>query len=833
MPRRTSKNFGGSLAFNGSTSKVTYTTPANLNLASGFTLSAWVRSSVTPSADGRVLSKENTTNTGYGFGHSSTGKLRLTTYGVADITDTSSFRFQRDKWQHIAVSFDSSGNASFYGDGSFLSTVNGGVAGLASSNFLIGGRNASEFFAGNIDSVRIFNRVLSAPEIANIYSKDEAPSSGQIFYAPLNEMTGTSAADVQGGTTGTITAGTWSVDSPALGRRPSYFMGGSTSFNGSSSKVTTTYVPTGSAITVSGWAFRDNTSAAHTLFGSDNNTGTMLRCGSGSNDINFWADVNAASTSFTGVGKLRKWFHWVVTYDLTTAKLYIDGVLVGVTSYSVAFNASRGNFQIGAYTTAGTPFSGRIADVRLFTTALDASQVSTLYSTGVSPIGPVGQWSLSEQPSTYADAIAGNAGTGTSTTFSIDTPTQQRKAVPNTYTSATGSAVSAVGTIDTTTSGGGTMMGWLKVLSYTGQTVAVFYAANGIDEAWRFTIENNTGYPFIWTINTSASGDTCPKPTIPLPLNRWFHVAATLEISGSNLIGKIYVDGVLWGSATKTRDVRACSRFFIANSTNIRTTLWSAYDRVLTQDEIKTSIQSGNSPSGAKIVWNRNEGAGNINYDSSGNGSNGTAGTLTWYADSPGGQRKIVGGNMVPNGDFELPISPSVDDVSRTTDGQVGGGYTDAAPTWYAFGTAGGWAAEMDTAEKYSGRRSLKLSLTNTTHTVQAIKGDDARGIIPVLPNTSYTLTGRIKTTNVPSNGAYIDAVEYTGANTYVGPSTSTSKLTGTNGWTLVTATFITGTTTRRVYIYPRIAVQGNVCDAWFDEITLTKTTPTVRNSSV
>jgi hypothetical protein len=96
------------------------------------------------------------------------------------------------------------------------------------------------------------------------------------------------------------------------------------------------------------------------------------------------------------------------------------------------------------------------------------------------------------------------------------------------------------------------------------------------------------------------------------------------------------------------------------------------------------------------------------------------------------------------------------------------------------------------------------------------------RTMIPVLPNTSYTVTGWAKTNNVNTNSVYIDALEYYG-NLGVNATNSTNKLSGTQDWTQLTKTFTTGSVTRFILIVLRNNVAGNVSDAWYDDITLVK----------
>lgn len=84
---------------------------------------------------------------------------------------------------------------------------------------------------------------------------------------------------------------------------------------------------------------------------------------------------------------LNTWIHAVLTYDGSTARLYVNGSLVSSSSISVSMNyAAPGLFLIGAQYNAGFGtntaefYTGYIQVVRLYSRALSGSEVSTLYS---------------------------------------------------------------------------------------------------------------------------------------------------------------------------------------------------------------------------------------------------------------------------------------------------------------------------------------------------------------------------------------------------------------------------------------------------------------------
>jgi len=73
----------------------------------------------------------------------------------------------------------------------------------------------SRYFNGIIDEPRIWNRALTAQEIANLYFNNIVPRNGLVAEYLFNEATGTTAFDSSGnGNHGTITGATYTLDTP-------------------------------------------------------------------------------------------------------------------------------------------------------------------------------------------------------------------------------------------------------------------------------------------------------------------------------------------------------------------------------------------------------------------------------------------------------------------------------------------------------------------------------------------------------------------------------------------------------------------------------------------
>jgi hypothetical protein len=177
--------FGSALKFDGVNDWVTVTdtTASPLDLTTGMTLEAWVNPTAMSGWNTVMYKERGIAGAGllcYAlYAHDGApeaagtpnpaGYLRLTP--VLDTTDSGvrgTSRIPLNTWTHLATTYDGT-NQRFYVNGVLVQTVvNPGAMVQSNGALRIGGNNSSfyEFFQGLIDEVRVYNRALSAAEIA-------------------------------------------------------------------------------------------------------------------------------------------------------------------------------------------------------------------------------------------------------------------------------------------------------------------------------------------------------------------------------------------------------------------------------------------------------------------------------------------------------------------------------------------------------------------------------------------------------------------------------------------------------------------------------------------
>ncbi len=124
---------------------------------------------------------------------------------------------EKNKWQHFTFTFEN-GKGSFYKNGKLLGSKPGMLNSVAWTGLLIGHGSASTI-DGLVDEIRVYNRFLTADEVASLAAWNGSGStvtSGLEGYWPLNGTSGTQASDVSGNPTprhGTLVNGPlWMAD---------------------------------------------------------------------------------------------------------------------------------------------------------------------------------------------------------------------------------------------------------------------------------------------------------------------------------------------------------------------------------------------------------------------------------------------------------------------------------------------------------------------------------------------------------------------------------------------------------------------------------------------
>ena len=162
----TTGRFGKALSFNGTNAWVTVPDANVLDLTTTMTIEAWVNPTTLTSWRTIVL-KESTSGLSYGlYAHDGSRPAAYIRIGSSDIDRAGTAVLPTNTWTHVAMTYDGT-TLRLYVNGAQVATraISGSI--VTSTGALRIGGNASwgEYYAGLIDEIRIYSRVLTAAEI--------------------------------------------------------------------------------------------------------------------------------------------------------------------------------------------------------------------------------------------------------------------------------------------------------------------------------------------------------------------------------------------------------------------------------------------------------------------------------------------------------------------------------------------------------------------------------------------------------------------------------------------------------------------------------------------
>jgi hypothetical protein len=218
MARTAIQNSNASLYLpNGSFSSST----AIAGLSAGFTFGCWFKIT-TINAVCRIITNGEAASSAIATmginGASGNSALRAGYYnGTSYVGTRSSSMLSPGQWYHGVYTFDGT-NGNIYING-VLDNVTGTNQPSGSNNSSLRIGDGTSGLRGNVSKAVVYNRAVTAAEVASIYAGN-IPTSGLQANYPFNEGAGTIAYDTSGnGNNGTITSPTWTRETPSKTRK--------------------------------------------------------------------------------------------------------------------------------------------------------------------------------------------------------------------------------------------------------------------------------------------------------------------------------------------------------------------------------------------------------------------------------------------------------------------------------------------------------------------------------------------------------------------------------------------------------------------------------------
>lgn len=380
LPAWSQGKVGKSLLFDGDSSYVTAGTSSVLSPTNSITLEAWIYPRSWGGADnGAIISKGSIgSTTGYHlYLRQASSSLSMWPNATFD-TDA---HIDFDKWQHVVAVVDNN-VLSFYVNGIYSAPGSWTLTSANSADFRIGFSEAfgDDWFDGFIDQVRVFDYGRTAAQIAWDFNRGQP-----LVRWKFDECAGTVANDSIGTVNGTLnsgTAGDCNTASTAWYNGKTGKNNYSLSF-GSAPNLTTvtsasTFVftnDTSSAASWGGWFKPTNFSSTQVLM----EKGNQLKITADTSGRAICAIYHGgAFTPTTGSGAVMTagaWNHVLCTYDGSSVKTYINGVLSRVVSDTSGIATGTTTLYVGQDSGGSNQYTGLADDVKIWTYPLSDLQV--------------------------------------------------------------------------------------------------------------------------------------------------------------------------------------------------------------------------------------------------------------------------------------------------------------------------------------------------------------------------------------------------------------------------------------------------------------------------
>ena len=386
---------GKGLEFDGIDDYVDCGSNSILNITSSITICAWVYVKA-DTAYYSIAGKHEGLAPSYGWAlrrgdTNDNVEWRISTDGSNWIGGETAFgSCQINTWYHLAATSDGhmmrvyiNGVEHIGGNFPYTFSICASSINVSTNNLMIGNAGGLSM-RGIIDEVKIYNHVLSAGEILTEYYSGQAKTPALVGYWKFDEGNGKTVVDSSGNNnTGILYNGPeWTTGQ----------VGNALQFDGLDDNVSipnSKSLNTPDAVTISAWVYPTRIPIYMDDMVSNDDRYGIRWWGSELKPI-FIFKINDGSSNWRWVVSpdavsLNTWVHIVATYDKNAGtnnmRLYVDGIQKVSDTFTDTIECSTAPFTIGRY--SSRYFQGKIDEIKIYNTALSASEVLAEYNSGL------------------------------------------------------------------------------------------------------------------------------------------------------------------------------------------------------------------------------------------------------------------------------------------------------------------------------------------------------------------------------------------------------------------------------------------------------------------
>lgn len=512
------------LDFNGSSQYVSIPSSANLQPTATITAAAWIRGDSWGAGDSvdAVIRKGEDNPNNYQFCIAD-GRVAL----MLDESDNGGIRgntvLATGKWYHVAATWDGA-NVRLYVDGKLDAAPVARTAAVAVDTrpLYLGGRPSSDYFDGLIYDARLYNRALTATEIAQL--------AGLAGHWKFDEGVGATAADSSGAANNAVLSGAaWITDCAG-------------------NKALQTNGAGGIAQTAAPFTPPVTGAIAFWMQGAGAPGAVRRICGVGPDweirqqpdgEVVFDMCSDGATTVSTteSLSDTGRWYHVAVMFDAEddSYAIYVDGKLQASGVYPNGMNEQpAAALSFGTRTGSTEYWQGALRDFRIYSRRLCPDEIADLASAGA-------HWKLDETNGTVAADATGAARNASV----VGTATWTAGKIGNAFQLNGETSIVAPGLIGSPRNV--TIMAWANL------TAADSSGAEIVSLGDCLAIRLNDGGPYSRAFFYNGSSWAGPGVSQSFTGVGWRHVAAVFNDDAD--VFKLYVNGVEVGSHSTTQSI--------------------------------------------------------------------------------------------------------------------------------------------------------------------------------------------------------------------------------------------------------------------------------------